>query len=183
MLRGLPVRGACHVELLLADSRRLRLEECVVLLEIPASRVIFEATRRFVRKLNIKVVQSKIWPDIKPAICRAQEMLQFLIRHVRMLESRRITIEFLPVCFGDEVLHVFEKRSTGIRRQDLEERQRASQFDGIVDCRAYAVDRVGEKAEYVKAFGTDSFVTAKIDDCALMIGRNGPTADTFQSRR
>ena len=62
---------------------------------------------------------------------------------VGMPECRGVAVELLPVRFRDQRLHVFEQRRSGKWRQNLEERSRGTQIDGIVDCGANALHAVG----------------------------------------
>src|SRR5215510_12460201 len=99
-----------------------------------------------------------------------------------MLEGWRLSIEFLPIRFRDQRLHVLEQRRTRKRSEDLEQGGRAAQIDSIIDGGTNALDRVGEKTEHIKPFCRDSFIPAMGNDLALMFGRDRPPPDAFQSR-
>src|SRR5215471_188564 len=96
-------------------------------------------------------------------------MKQFFVGHIRMLECRRIAVEFLPIRLGDEVLHVLVQRRTWKRCEYLEKGAAAVKFDGVINRCSNAFDSIGEKTEYVESLGRNSFVPAVADDLALVL--------------
>src|SRR6266496_2449871 len=97
-----------------------------------------------------------------------------------MVESQRVSVEFLPIGFEDQRLQLVELRSAGIRSQNLEIRVRrvqiTSETNRIFDC----LFRFLQKSDYVESRRHNTQFPAEIDYVTHVLVRDIPAGDLFQ---
>src|SRR5437667_10581224 len=98
-----------------------------------------------------------------------------------MVESQRVSVEFLPVGFEDERFQLLELRRARIGSQNFEicigRIQITRETNGLLDCLFGFL----EESDYVESCRNNAQFPAEIDYVAHVLVRNKTTGDLFQA--